>query len=33
MLAFLKNHTGTTDEAATDLCHALLNLNEFLYVD
>jgi hypothetical protein len=33
MLAFLKDHTGTTDEAVTDLCHALLNLNEFLYVD
>lgn len=33
MLDFLKAHTGTTTEAATDLCHALLNLNEFLYVD
>jgi hypothetical protein len=33
MLAFLKEHKGTTDDAATDLCHALLNLNEFLYVD
>jgi hypothetical protein len=33
MLDFLKAHTGTTADAATDLCHALLNLNEFLYVD
>jgi hypothetical protein len=33
MLAFLKEHRGTSDEAVTDLCHALLNLNEFLYVD
>ncbi|HVL12970.1 MAG TPA: DUF1549 and DUF1553 domain-containing protein, partial [Gemmata sp.] len=33
MLAFLKDHPGTTDDAATDLCHTLLNLNEFLYVD
>ncbi|HSQ54182.1 MAG TPA: DUF1553 domain-containing protein, partial [Gemmata sp.] len=33
MLAYLKDHEGTTDEAVTDLCHALLNLNEFLYVD
>jgi Protein of unknown function (DUF1553) len=31
--AFLKDHPGTTTEAITDLCHALLNLNEFLYVD
>ncbi len=31
--AFLKNHTGPFPTAATDLCHALLNLNEFLYVD
>ncbi len=33
MVTFLKQHPGTTAEAATDLCHALLNLNEFLYVD
>lgn len=31
--AFLKNHAGPFPEAVTDLCHALLNLNEFLYVD
>ena len=33
MLGFLKRHTGTPAEAVADLCHALLNLNEFLYVD
>jgi hypothetical protein len=33
MLRFLKEHKGTSAEAVTDLCHALLNLNEFLYVD
>jgi hypothetical protein len=33
MLGFLKRHTGTDAEAVIDLCHALLNLNEFLYVD
>ena len=33
MLGFLKQHPGTPPEAVTDLCHALLNLNEFLYVD
>jgi hypothetical protein len=33
MLAFLKDHRGTSEEAVIDLCHALLNLNEFLYVD
>ncbi|HEV3437225.1 MAG TPA: DUF1549 and DUF1553 domain-containing protein [Gemmata sp.] len=33
MIAFLKNHKGTFAEATTDLCHVLLNLNEFLYVD
>ena len=33
MVGFLKQHTGTSAEAVTDLCHALLNLNEFLYVD
>jgi len=32
-LRFLKDHKGTSAEAVTDLCHALLNLNEFLYVD
>ena len=30
---FLANHKGTSADAVTDLCHALLNLNEFLYVD
>ncbi len=33
MLGFLARHKGTPAEAAADLCHALLNLNEFLYVD
>ncbi|MBM3981378.1 MAG: DUF1553 domain-containing protein [Planctomycetes bacterium] len=33
MRGFLKRHTGTDAEAVVDLCHALLNLNEFLYVD
>jgi hypothetical protein len=33
MTAFLKNHKGTAAEAAADLCHVLLNVNEFLYVD
>lgn len=33
MIDFMKNHKGTFAEAATDLCHVLLNLNEFLYVD
>ncbi len=33
MRAFLDRHTGTRAEAVADLCHALLNLNEFLYVD
>ncbi len=30
---FLAVHPGTTAEAIADFCHALLNLNEFLYVD
>jgi hypothetical protein len=30
---FLDRHKGTKVEAVVDLCHALLNLNEFLYVD
>jgi hypothetical protein len=30
---FLAAHPGTSAEAVTDLCHAVLNLNEFLYVD
>ncbi|QEL15998.1 DUF1549 and DUF1553 domain-containing protein [Limnoglobus roseus] len=30
---FLAAHPGTSGEAVADLCHALLNLNEFLYVD
>lgn len=33
MLGYLSRHQGTAGEAAADLCHALLNLNEFLYVD
>jgi hypothetical protein len=33
LLAFLKSHPGKPADAVTDLCHALLNLNEFLYVD
>jgi hypothetical protein len=31
--AFLAKRGGTTADAVTDLCHAVLNLNEFLYVD
>jgi hypothetical protein len=30
---FLDRHAGEPGEAVVDLCHALLNLNEFLYVD
>ncbi len=30
---FLSNHPGTSDDAIVDLCHAMLNLNEFLYID
>ncbi|MFO0851694.1 MAG: DUF1549 and DUF1553 domain-containing protein [Gemmataceae bacterium] len=30
---FVSRHPGTSAEALTDLCHALLNTNEFLYVD
>jgi hypothetical protein len=33
MNGFLKRHPGSETEAVTDLCHALLNLNEFLYID
>lgn len=33
LLDFLKQHKGPFPDAVTDLCHALLNLNEFLYVD
>jgi len=33
MLGFLKQHKGPPAEAMVDLCHALLNVNEFLYVD
>ena len=32
-LAFVKGHKGKLPDAVADLCHALLNLNEFLYVD
>jgi hypothetical protein len=32
-LAFVKSHKGQLPDAVADLCHALLNLNEFLYVD
>jgi len=31
--AFLAKRGGVTPEAVTDLCHAVLNLNEFLFVD
>jgi Protein of unknown function (DUF1553)/Protein of unknown function (DUF1549) len=30
---FLTKHPGTSDEAIVDLCHSVLNLNEFLYID
>jgi hypothetical protein len=30
---FLANHKGPFPDAVTDLCHSLLNVNEFLYVD
>ena len=30
---FLQRHKGTPTEALVDLCHAVFNLNEFLYVD
>ena len=33
MRSFLKQHKGPFPVAVTDLCHSLLNLNEFLYVD
>ena len=33
MRRFLERAGGVTPEAVTDLCHALLNVNEFLYVD
>ena len=33
MLGFLKRHKGTQAEAVVDLCHTLLNVNEFLYVE
>jgi hypothetical protein len=33
MIEFLSEHKGTSAEAVMDLCHALMNLNEFLYVD
>ncbi|HEY2911096.1 MAG TPA: DUF1553 domain-containing protein, partial [Gemmataceae bacterium] len=33
MLDFLTLHKGSWNDAVTDLCHSLLNLNEFLYVD
>ncbi len=33
MFGFLKRHEGTPTEAIADLCHALLNVNEFVYVD
>jgi len=33
MRTFLDDHKGPSADAVTDLCHALLNLNEFLYVD
>ncbi|MBX9578795.1 MAG: DUF1549 and DUF1553 domain-containing protein [Gemmataceae bacterium] len=33
LAAFLERHTGKPADALADLCHALLNLNEFLCVD
>lgn len=33
MLGYLSRHKGSEGEALADLCHALLNLNEFVYVD
>jgi len=30
---FLAHHSGSMIDAVTDLCHVLLNLNEFVYVD
>lgn len=31
--AFFAKTTGTTIDRVTDLCHSVLNLNEFLYID
>jgi hypothetical protein len=33
VLDFVKNHKGGFEAAMTDVCHSLLNLNEFVYVD
>ncbi|MCS6864426.1 MAG: DUF1553 domain-containing protein [Gemmataceae bacterium] len=33
MRTFLERHPGPPSEAVVDLCHALLNINEFLYID
>jgi hypothetical protein len=33
LLGFLERHKGKPAEAIVDLCHALLNVNEFVYVD
>ncbi|MDY3561388.1 DUF1549 and DUF1553 domain-containing protein [Gemmata sp. JC673] len=33
MAGYLARHKGSDEEARADLCHALLNLNEFVYVD
>ena len=33
LAAFLDRHPCKPGDALADLCHALLNLNEFLYVD
>jgi hypothetical protein len=33
LVDFLTGHAGKPADAVTDLCHSLLNLNEFLYVD
>ena len=32
-VAFLKEHRGKLDAALADYCHALLNLNEFVFVE
>ncbi len=33
MRIFLKQHKGPFPDAVTDLCHSLMNLNEFMYID
>ncbi len=33
LLNFRKQHGGSSEESLFDLCHAVLNLNEFVYID